>query len=87
MRELRNVVERAMILASGPMLKIDLPGAAATPVSRGLVTLAEAKREHIQHVLKATGGRIRGVGGAAEILGLKPTTLESRMAKLGLRRH
>ncbi|MDG4553223.1 MAG: sigma 54-interacting transcriptional regulator [Candidatus Competibacter sp.] len=86
-RELRNVVERAMISASGPMLKIDLPGAAATPASRGLVTLTEAEREHIQHVLKATGGRIRGVGGAAEILGLKPTTLESRMAKLGLRRH
>ncbi|MDZ7621139.1 MAG: sigma 54-interacting transcriptional regulator [Candidatus Competibacteraceae bacterium] len=86
-RELRNVIERAMILASGSTLKIDLPGAAAAPVSRGLTTLAEAEREHLQRVLESTGGRVRGAGGAAEILGLKPTTLESRMAKLGLRRH
>jgi transcriptional regulator with GAF, ATPase, and Fis domain len=85
-RELRNVIERAMILASGSTLKIDVPGAAA-PVSRGLTTLAEAEREHIQQVLESTGGRIRGAGGAAEILGLKPTTLESRMTKLGLRRR
>ncbi len=87
MRELRNVIERAMILASGSTLKIDLPGAVVGPVSRSLSTLADAEREHIQRVLEATGGRIRGAGGAAEILGLKPTTLESRMAKLGLRRH
>jgi transcriptional regulator with GAF, ATPase, and Fis domain len=86
-RELRNVIERAMILASGPSLRIDLPDAAAAPVARGLTTLAEAECEHIQRVLEATGGRIRGAGGAAEILGLKPTTLESRMAKLGLRRR
>jgi len=86
-RELRNVIERAMILASGSTLKIDLPGAVVGPVSRSLSTLADAEREHIQRVLEATGGRIRGAGGAAEILGLKPTTLESRMAKLGLRRH
>ena len=86
-RELRNVIERAMILASGSTLKIDLPGAGAAPVSRGLTTLAELEREHIQQVLESTGGRIRGPGGAAEILGLKPTTLESRMTKLGLRRR
>lgn len=86
-RELRNVIERAMILASGPSLRIDLPGAAAAPVVRGPATLAEAECEHIQRVLEATGGRIRGAGGAAEILGVKPTTLESRMAKLGLRRR
>jgi formate hydrogenlyase transcriptional activator len=86
-RELRNIVERAMITASGPTLKIDLPGTTATPVAQGLATLAEAERDHIRRVLESTGGRIRGVGGAAEILGLKPTTLESRMAKLGMRRH
>jgi formate hydrogenlyase transcriptional activator len=86
-RELRNTIERAMILASGPTLGIDLPGAAAAPASRDLTTLAEAEREHIQRILEFTGGRIRGAGGAAEILGLPPTTLESRMAKLGLRRH
>jgi PAS domain S-box-containing protein len=86
-RELRNAIERAMILASGPTLKIDLPGAAATPVARGLATLAEIESEHIQRVLESTHWRVRGAGGAAEILGLPPTTLESRMAKLGLRRH
>ena len=86
-RELRNAIERAMILANGPTLRIDPPGAAATPAARGLATLAEVEREHILRVLESTGGRIRGAGGAAEILGLPPTTLESRMAKLGLRRH
>ena len=86
-RELRNAVERAMILASGPTLRIDLPGVVSTPVSRGLATLAEVEREHIQRVLESTHWRVRGVGGAAEILGLPPTTLESRMAKLGLYRH
>ncbi len=86
-RELRNVIERAMILASGPTLRIDPPGAGAAPIARGLVALVELERDHIQRVLEATGGRVRGAGGAAEILGLKPTTLESRMAKLGLRRR
>ncbi|NJM13235.1 MAG: sigma-54-dependent Fis family transcriptional regulator, partial [Synechococcaceae cyanobacterium SM1_2_3] len=86
-RELRNVIERAMILTSGPTLKIDLPGVIAAPSSLRLVTLAEAEREHLQRVLQFTQGRIRGAGGAADILGLKPTTLESRMAKLGLRRR
>jgi transcriptional regulator with GAF, ATPase, and Fis domain len=83
-RELRNAIERAMILTSGSTLRIDLPVAVATPVARGLATLAEIESEHI---LKSTHWRIRGAGGAAEILGLLPTTLESRMAKLGLRRY
>ncbi len=86
-RELRNAVERAMILASGTTLRIDPPGVVSTPASRGLATLAEIEREHIQRVLESTHWRIRGAGGAAEILGLPPTTLESRMARLGLRRH
>jgi transcriptional regulator with GAF, ATPase, and Fis domain len=86
-RELRNVIERALILANGPTLRIEPPGAGAAPVARGLATLVEVERDHIRRVLEATGGRIRGTGGAAAILGLKPTTLESRMAKLGLRRR
>jgi PAS domain S-box-containing protein len=86
-RELRNAIERAMILASDPTLRIDPPGVAATPVARGLATLAEVEREHILRVLESTQWRVRGTGGAAEILGLPPTTLESRMGKLGLRRH
>lgn len=88
-RELRNVIERAVILAQGPSLKIDLPAAttAATPSNDlGLASLADAERNHILRVLEATNWRIRGSAGAASILGVKPTTLESRMARLGIAR-
>jgi formate hydrogenlyase transcriptional activator len=83
-RELRNVVERAMIVATGPRLTITVPAISA-PHQRS-VTLADVEREHIRSVLESTGWRIRGRGGAAERLGLKPTTLETRLAKLGLNR-
>ena len=84
-RELRNVIERAMILATGPHLTITLPAAPAATHQRS-VALADVEREHIRSVLESTGWRIRGPGGAAERLKLKPTTLETRMVKLGLRR-
>jgi transcriptional regulator with GAF, ATPase, and Fis domain len=48
--------------------------------------LTDVERDHIRGVLESTGWRIRGVGGAADRLGLRPTTLETRMAKLGLTR-
>jgi transcriptional regulator with GAF, ATPase, and Fis domain len=84
-RELRNIVERAMIVARGPRLTISLP--AATPASaKGSARLADVEKEHIRGVLESTGWRIRGAGGAAERLGLRPTTLETRMARLGLAR-
>lgn len=88
-RELRNVVERALILAKGPVLKINLPNetvAASSAAKSPLLFLEDVECEHILHVLKISGWRIRGQGGAAEILGLKPSTLESRMTKLGIRR-
>jgi transcriptional regulator with GAF, ATPase, and Fis domain len=83
-RELRNVVERAMIVATGPRLVIPLP--ATAPVTSGpvRVRLEDVEREHIRAVLERVRWRIRGLGGAAEQLGLRPTTLETRMAKLGL---
>jgi formate hydrogenlyase transcriptional activator len=83
-RELRNVVERAMIVATGPRLVIPLP--ATAPAMPGLVKirLEDVEREHIRAVLERVRWRIRGLGGAAEQLGLRPTTLETRMAKLGL---
>jgi PAS domain S-box-containing protein len=84
-RELRNVVERAMISASGPRLTIAPPQGSASATRRS-GKLVDVEREHIRAVLERTGWRIRGAGGAAESLGLKPTTLETRMAKLGLRR-
>jgi transcriptional regulator with GAF, ATPase, and Fis domain len=48
--------------------------------------LTDVERDHIRGVLESTGWRIRGIGGAADRLGLRPTTLETRMAKLGVRR-
>ena len=84
-RELRNVVERAMIVATGTQLTIGLP-TVASPAKRSSARLMDIEKEHIRSVLETTMWRIRGVSGAAERLGLRPTTLESRMAKLGLNR-
>ena len=84
-RELRNLVERAMILNSGPTLVIDVLGDSAT-IPAAPMTIEGMERAHINSVLEKTGWRIRGKNGAAEILGLKPTTLNSRMKKLGIRR-
>lgn len=84
-RELRNVVERAMIVATGPKLSIPLPvTSAAAPVRS--TRMADVEKDHILAVLESSKWRIRGAGGAAERLGLQPTTLETRMAKLGLTR-
>jgi PAS domain S-box-containing protein len=84
-RELRNVVERAMIMATGTRLTITIPTPAAGTGKRSL-KLVEVEKEHMLYVLKSAGWRIRGAGGAADQLGLKPTTLETRMAKLGISR-
>ena len=84
-RELRNVVERAMIVAAGPRLTIPTPLASASALKRS-PKLIDVEKEHIRSVVESTSWRIRGVGGAAERLGLRPTTLETRMAKLGLKR-
>ncbi len=84
-RELSNVVERAMILATDDALLVEVP--ALDPDGRlSRMTLKEGMREQILRVLEQTGWRIRGSGGAAEILAIKPTTLEARMAKLGIAR-
>jgi formate hydrogenlyase transcriptional activator len=84
-RELRNVVERAMITAPGGRLTIPVPQSSAAATKRS-PKLADVEKEHIRSVLDSTGWRIRGTGGAAERLGLPPTTLETRLAKLGLKR-
>jgi formate hydrogenlyase transcriptional activator len=86
-RELRNVVERAIIVARpGERLVIPVAPvafAAAQPRSSKLIDVEVA---HMRGVLESCAWRIRGPGGASELLGLKPSTLETRMAKLGLRR-
>jgi transcriptional regulator with GAF, ATPase, and Fis domain len=84
-RELRNVVERAMILATGPTLTIAVPATSRVAGVRS-VKIADVERAHILSILESARWRIRGSGGAADQLGLRPTTLETRMAKLGLTR-
>jgi formate hydrogenlyase transcriptional activator len=85
-RELRNVIERAVILATGPDLVVAAPRRDGPQRSRTAMTLTELEISHIRAVLTSTKWRVRGSGGAAERLGLKPTTLESRMARLGIAR-
>lgn len=85
-RELRNVIERNLIMNADPIFRAEI--ADAEPIScPKLRRLHEIEVEHVQNVLQSTHWRIRGRGGAAEILGLKPTTLEARMKKLGLSRR
>ena len=84
-RELRNMVERAMILSNGPALIIDVPESSASAITPAM-SLENMERVHILSVLEKTGWRIRGSNGAAEILDIKPTTLDSRMKKLGIAR-
>jgi transcriptional regulator with GAF, ATPase, and Fis domain len=85
-RELRNVIERAMILNHSSTLVIDIPDSPLPAVSLTR-TLAEMERTYIRSVLEKAGWRVRGKHGAAEILGLKPTTLDSKMKKLGIQRN
>ncbi|MCP4397903.1 MAG: PAS domain S-box protein [bacterium] len=84
-RELRNIIEHAMIVCKDNTLRVDLSKLDTPPTFQAL-TLEEMDRNHILHVLEQTGWRIRGQHGAAEILGLKPTTLSSKMQKLGIKR-
>jgi transcriptional regulator with GAF, ATPase, and Fis domain len=84
-RELRNVIERAVILSDSSTLRVVLvPAAGLAP--DGATTLDAVERAHIAAALQKTGWRIRGAEGAARVLGVKPTTLESRIKKLGLQR-
>ena len=85
-RELRNVIEHALIVSKGETLELHhkLPGAGQEAMAT--VTLEEVERQHIRAVLHATQGRIKGPDGAAQRLGLKPSTLYSRLRKLGLQK-
>ncbi len=82
-RELRNVIERAVIVSSGELLQIQIPLPAGSD-HHSTVTLEEAEHQHILGVLEKTGWRIKGPRGAAEILGLKPSSLYSIMKRLGI---
>ena len=84
-RELRNIVEHAMITASGEILDLHPPNR-QSEVASSPGTLEEVDRRHILSVLNRTGWRVTGQNGAAEILGLKRTTLQAKMNKLGIKR-
>jgi len=85
-RELRNVVEHAMIVSPAKTLVVRPPTLSVDEGSKEARSLQEVERLHILRVLQETGWRVAGKSGAAQILGLKPTTLEARMKKLGITR-
>jgi formate hydrogenlyase transcriptional activator len=88
-RELQNFIERSVILSEGPGLHAPLAELAASyeDPKASSTTLENTEREHILRVLRETGGLISGPGGAAHKLGLKRTTLQSKMQKLGIKRE
>jgi formate hydrogenlyase transcriptional activator len=83
-RELKNVLEHGAILTTGDTLRVPMLNDAA-PVGAPQQTLADSERELILRALESTGWRIKGPAGAAASLGLNPSTLYSRMKKLGVR--
>lgn len=82
-RELRNVIEHSMIVSQGDTLEVQRLSAVAVHEERS-GSLEDMEREYIRQVLGKTGGRIKGPQGAAELLGMNPSTLYSRMRKLGI---
>jgi len=84
-RELRNIVERAVIMSSGRQLQIRPPNGISEEPPHNLLRV-EVERQHVRSVLELTGWRVRGKNGAAELLGLKPTTLDSMIVRLGITR-
>jgi Response regulator containing CheY-like receiver, AAA-type ATPase, and DNA-binding domains len=96
-RELINVVERAVIVSDGPALQLagQIIPLAVGPVQEkisigaepeGTKNLAEMERKHIIRALQETGWKIEGEKGAAQFLGINPSTMRARMRKLGIRR-
>jgi len=98
-RELQNVIERACVLADSPVVEIDgallsvdrstaAGGDAGAALADGpIVHLSENEANHIRRALAATKGKVHGPGGAADLLGINPNTLRSRMRKLGIGKH
>jgi formate hydrogenlyase transcriptional activator len=99
-RELQNVIERAVILSTAGRLVLDdplaaaepapdpaaTPGPSGSPIGHVARTLEQIERDHILSVLESVGWRVGGDHGAARILGIKRTTLEARMSRLGIAR-
>ena len=86
-RELQNFIERSVILSSGPLLRAPLAELEQNFETASMGTLDEAERRHILNALEETKWVIGGGRGAAARLGLKRTTLLSKMERLGIARH
>jgi len=91
-RELENLIERSVILTNGPALQVplgEMQGAVpqAAPVAISPVRLDQTEREHIIKILRETRGVLAGPNGAASRLGLKRTTLQYKLKKLGITRE
>ena len=84
-RELKNIVERAMILSTGMTLHLDQMGFEDAEATQS-TTLKSVEKNHILEILEDTGWKISGRNGAAEVLGLKESTLRARLKKLGIQR-
>lgn len=90
-RELEHLIERTMLLTEGDTItQVDLPGSVSTMGFSGddtfkIKTMEEMEREHILSILKMCKGKIFGPGGAAEILNIPSTTLNSKIKKLGIK--
>ena len=99
-RELKNVIERAVILSNGPALRLDLSLPESTPTLDGPATIhsptsdriltdkqmRELQRQNTIAALKQSNWRVSGADGAAELLGVKPTTLTDRIKSFGIRK-
>jgi transcriptional regulator with GAF, ATPase, and Fis domain len=89
-RELKHFIERAVILCDGGDLVLSVPdvsSAGGAVQGQRIGSLAGMEKAHIEAVLEAAGGRVKGPAGAAAILEMKPSTLYYRMKKLGIRRR
>lgn len=87
-RELANVIERAVIHTQGSVLhSVDRFDHTPEEATASVKSLEEMERDYIIHILENTGWRIEGQNGAAKILGLNPSTLRTRMLKLGIQRR
>lgn len=92
-RELEHVIEKAVILAEDETLRVSIEKSSNYSIDTETIssprfkTLKELKSQHILKVLKHCKGKIRGEDGAANILDIKPTTLESRLKRLGIRKE
>jgi len=88
-RELANLIERSVLLAKGPVIEdMSLPVLQMKSSQNfSIKTIHENEREYIISILKKCNGKIWGIGGAAEVLNIPPSTLKSKMKKLGIQKE